>query len=281
MHNYLKVWILSILVLLILLTIYMMMDSSSSQKTLKAESIQIKPIQITPIEVIKEISIEKKSVPILAVDILSKLKNATKQSKEAIVLSKKAQSKQVITSQKKKIKKVVKQKVVIKKKPRKKPRKKIVVHKKKTIIKKEPLQQKKILAQKVRKKLSREKEVFLYNEQYSNTLEVVNVSDNFEIKEENTLPDSYYFETPKKVKTPTKNAPLKFVKKLGVVTVSNKYEKEFMIPKKEELAKEGIVNINNASLETREMKDLSFVDKLGIVEVSQDFETIDADRHLN
>ena len=131
-------------------------------------------------------------------------------------------------------------------------------------------------------RLSREEEVALYNNTYANSLEVVNVSENFEIEEVNNhLPDSHYFEpieTPKTVKV---NAPLEFVDKLGVVAVSGKYESNFSIPQKVELAQEGIVNISDASLETQELKKLDFVDTLGVVEISNDFETIQADSYLN
>ncbi|CAA6820783.1 MAG: Unknown protein [uncultured Sulfurovum sp.] len=132
------------------------------------------------------------------------------------------------------------------------------------------------------KKLSREEEVALYQSTYANSLEVVTVSENFEIEEvDNHLPDSHYFEPIETAKMTELNAPLAFVEKLGVVAVSNKYESNFSIPQKIELAQEGIVNISSASLETQELKKLDFVDSLGVVEVSQDFETTQADSYLN
>jgi tRNA U34 5-methylaminomethyl-2-thiouridine-forming methyltransferase MnmC len=85
---------------------------------------------------------------------------------------------------------------------------------------------------KVQKQLSREEEVALYKSQYANKLEVVGVSENFEIEEvTNNLPDSYYFETQEVSKSDEgTNAPLNYVKKLGVVDVSNAYEVNFTIP---------------------------------------------------
>jgi len=310
MNNQLKVLILSLLVLLILLTIYMIMDVPNSKSTEKNVSIQIQPIKIAPLTIKTETSIEKKNPPILPIDILSKLKTASEQSKEAIVPSKEEQSNNILSSLKKKVEAQIIKKVVIQKIPieakitKKKTIKKKIVIKKKIIIKKEtkpkvatkikpnkPIKRsraiktfitsKKELPQKKKKLISREKEVSLYNKQYANTLEVVNVSDTFELKEENILPDSHYFETIKEVKKVEHNAPLEFVKKLGVIRKSANYESDFSIPEKEELAKEGIVHISNASLETKEIKNLEFVNTLGVIEISQDFETLDADKHLN
>lgn len=84
---------------------------------------------------------------------------------------------------------------------------------------------------KVQKKLSREEEVALYKSQYANKLEVVGVSENFEIEEAgDNLPDSYYFETQEVSKSDDgTNTPLNDVKKLGVVNVSTAYEVNFTI----------------------------------------------------
>ena len=94
------------------------------------------------------------------------------------------------------------------------------------------------------------------------------------------FPDAHYFEPIKAEKTVKENTPLKFVETLGVVNVSNNYESTFAIPQKVELAKEGIVNISTASIETADMKKLEFVDTLGVIEVSTEFETIDAQNYL-
>ena len=133
---------------------------------------------------------------------------------------------------------------------------------------------------KQRHKLSREEEVALYERQYASSLEVVGVSKAFEIKEKVATPDEQYFEPIKVEKRENHNSPLKFVKKLGVVAVSNKYETNFAVPPKKELAKEGIVSISTATVETEELKKLKFVKPLEVVEVSKEFETIEADKYL-
>lgn len=126
--------------------------------------------------------------------------------------------------------------------------------------------------------LSREEEV----RKYANKLEVVGVSKSFEIKEpKNKVPDSYYFKDDKLPKITTSTKPIGYVKKLGVVKVSNAYEAKLKIPKKIEEAKEGIINISTASTETEELKKLKFVDSLGVVKVSKEFETIEAKKYLH
>ncbi len=132
-----------------------------------------------------------------------------------------------------------------------------------------------------RHKLSRAEEVALYERQHASSLEVVGVSKPFEIKEKLGTPDAQYFEPIKVRKENHQNAPLKFVKKLGVVAVSNKYETHFAVPAKKELAKEGIVSIPTATVETEELKKLKFVKPLEVIEVSKEFETIEADKYLH
>ncbi|HIP51985.1 MAG TPA: hypothetical protein EYG94_07865 [Campylobacterales bacterium] len=307
MSKHLKVFI----ILLILLTIYIVIELSSSieapseapssKETLKTKSIQIEPIKIVPIQLTIENSVEKKTPSTLPLDILSKLKTATKQSKEAVKPSKEEESKNILLSLKKKaeeqkIKEVLVQKLEVQKIPKKiKPKKPKVIKTKvvlkKVILKKEakakvsasikiPKPKKETLPIKI-KNLSREKEVELYNRQYGNTLEVVNISDSFEIKEENILPDSHYFEPIKEQKILKKNTPLKFVEKLGVVIVSDKYESNFTVPQKVEIAKEGIVNFSHTSTNTKELQKLEFVDTLGVLEISEDFETINAKKYLD
>ena len=285
----------------------------------KKENISPKePIEEKPVDILSKLRIathtssegivpSKEEVPN---KILSSLSNKIAQQEiKAIVIKKKPPTTNKIIIKKeivkkesstKPIKSTVKkiQIIAIKKKAAKKH--KVVV--KKTIIKKEPnikhkennkkevakkslskplIENKEIIQPKQRKNISREEEVILYNNKYANTLEVVNVSENFEINEEATLPDSYYFEPILAKKSQTNNAPLEFVDTLGVVNVSTKYESNFSVSQKVEIAKEGIVNISSASLETEEIKKLEFVDTLGIVEVSSDFETINATSYLD
>jgi len=285
-----------------------------------------KPIEIKPIK-IETLSTDQgytspKVVKAKPIDILSKLKVATKVSTEGIVLSKEEVSNKVLDSLKKTIarqeieelviaqpivKKIVKKRIIAKK--IKVTKKKRIIKKKKSIKKRKVITNKKIIktkritkkttvtkkktiiantkvvenpttSQKRNSNLTREEEVALYHEKYASTLEVVNVTKPFEIKEKKSIPDAYYFEPQKTIETKKSNTPLKFVKKLGVVAVSNTYETPLIIPKKVEVAKEGIVNLPNTSLETEEMKKLKFVDTLGVVEVSKDFETIEANKYL-
>jgi hypothetical protein len=203
---------------------------SSSKKVLTIKPIQIKTIKIMPIET---------KIETLPIDILSKLKIATEHSKEAIVTSNKEISNKTIVSSKKKIiKKVVHKKpLALKKKriPKRVVSKKVVVKRK--VIKKNfehkivtNVVVKKVAVQQTSERLSREEEVAFYQKKYANNLELVNISENFEINEENSLPDSYYFEPLKKVSIKNTNAPLEFVEKLGVVETSTAYEVNFMIP---------------------------------------------------
>lgn len=146
---------------------------------------------------------------------------------------------------------------------------------------KEPVQ-KKPTKQEMQPKRSREEEVALYKKQYGDNLEVVEVSQVFELEESKAkLPDTYYFEPiPHETKETNPN-PTKFVETLGVVEVSSEYEvSNVEIPKKKELATEGIVQLKNASPETEELKKLKFVKPLEVVEVSPEFETIDAEKYI-
>jgi len=288
----------------------------------------IEPIQIETPSTTQKLSSQKveKEKP---VDILSKLKVATKVSTEGILPSKEEVSNKVLESLKKSIakqeidepievqpivqkvviekvvpkrvvpkrivhKKVVHKRVVHKKIATKRVVKKRVIHKKikiakkKKIIQKQPtneqIQSTQIVqnaasAPKRHSNLTREEEVALYHKKYASNLEVVNISKPFVIKEKKSVPDSYYFEAPKPVKTTNTN-PTKFVKTLGVVAVSNAYETPLVIPKKVEVAKEGVVALPHAKVETEEMKKLKFVKPLAVVEVSKPFETIEADKYL-
>jgi len=275
--------------------------------------IEIKPIKIETLQVTQKVSTPKvvKEKPI---DILSKLKVASQAATEGIIPSKEEVSKKVLQSLKKTIakqeiketviakpivkkvvvkevvlKKVIKKKIIAKKvkiAQKRKPTKRAKVITKKNIIEKTPITKNvKIVnipksTQKVSSKLSREEEVSLYHKKYASTLEVVNISKPFEIKEEKNVPDSHYFKPQKPIATTTNTTPTKFVKTLGVVAISNAYETPLVVPKKVEVAKEGIVSFPNAKIETEEMKKLKFVDTLGVVEVSKDFETIEANKYL-
>ncbi len=65
-----------------------------------------------------------------------------------------------------------------------------------------------------------------------------------------------------------------------MVTVSNPYETHMAIPKKVELAKEGVVSISTATTETETLKKLKFVQPLEVIEVSKEFESIEAKKYL-
>jgi hypothetical protein len=285
-----------------------------------------KPITIEPIKIETSTATQKLSLQKVEkekpVDILSKLKVATKVSSEGIVPSKEEVSNKVLESLKKSIAKqeidepievqaIVKEVVMEKVVPKRVVYKK-VVHKKiatKRVVKKRVVTKKVKVAKKIKvakiiqkqptikhtqstqivqnaapapkrhSNLTREEEVALYHKKYASNLEVVNVSKPFVIKEKKSVPDSYYFEAPKPVKTTNTN-PTKFVKTLGVVAVSNAYETPLVIPKKVEVAKEGVVALPHAKVETEEMKKLRFVKPLAVVEVSKPFETIEADKYL-
>jgi len=313
--------------------------------TIKKEDkkpIKIEPIKIESPSVKQELSFKevKKEEP---VDILSKLKVATKVSTEGIVPSNEEVSNRVLESLKKSIakqkveepatikpieKKVVPKKKIVKKLAAKRVHKKRVVAKKVKVIKKvksvkkvqiakkhraiakkktkkiaKVLKRREVIANTQKGKtqptlneiqavatptpmqrggshLTREEEVALYHKKYASDLEIVNVSKPFVIKEEKILPDSHYFESQKPVETTPNTNPTKFVQTLGVVAVSNAYETPLVVPKKIEVAKEGIVEFKNAKLETEEMKRLKFVKPLEVVEVSKPFETIEAEKYL-
>jgi len=128
--------------------------------------------------------------------------------------------------------------------------------------------------------LSREQEVALYKQQHAKGLEIVGESKTFEIKDPTqSLPDEYYF----KKHNPKVNQAVElnqFVETLGVVKVSKQYEVQNKIPQKVELAKDGVVDISTASIETKELKRLKFVKPLEVTEVSETFEASQAKRYL-
>lgn len=261
-------------ILILMLALYATWLNKQSRK-----SIEIKPIKIMAPN-IKRQAVTARVIQTKPADILSKLKIAAEASTKSVTpvqkkISKRKVSKKVRKVLKKKIKQQKIKRKIAQEKPKKKTKTKIItkVRQKQppiAIIAKESISKPKLM-----QILTREEEVALYKSSYAKTLEVVNVSESFEIKNKNTLPDSHYFETIEE-KPMNNNAPLEFVEKLGVLMVSDKYESDFTVPQKIEVAKEGIVTIPNASVETEEMKGLEFVDTLGVIEVSADFETIQA-----
>jgi len=150
---------------------------------------------------------------------------------------------------------------------------------KKSIVQHQPVSQI-VTPQRAVHRLSREEEVALYKQQHSQGLEVVGESKTFEIKDPTqSIPDEYYF----KKHNPKVNQPVElnqFVKTLGVVKVSKQYEVKSQIPQKVELAKDGVVDISTASVETEELKKLDFVKPLEVTEVSEAFEASKAKKYL-
>ena len=251
---------------------------------LKKRLIEQELQRIETVSIVKPTKEEKKSDP----KVVRKKKIVQKR-----VIKKRVTKNKHLT----KVKKVVKRKKVAKKRKIDKKRKNIKRKKVQKIASKTKTSHtnKKVLNTKVqtplattstppkkqRHKLTREEEVALYKRQHASSLEVVGVSKAFEIKEKSTTPDTQYFEPIKVEKEERHNAPLKFVKKLGVVAVSNKYESNFAVPPKKELAKEGVVSMPTATVETEELKKLKFVEPLEVVEVSKEFETIEAHKYLH
>jgi hypothetical protein len=131
-------------------------------------------------------------------------------------------------------------------------------------------------------KLSREEEVAQYEKASANGLEVLAESNLFEINTpKNSRQDATYFEPLQHNFEQENNAPLEFVKTLGVVEVSKKYEVgNLEIPQMIELAKEGVVDISSATIETEALRKLKFVDPLEVLDVSPVFETIDAQKYI-
>jgi len=242
--------ILLLCIFLLLITLYILWTQNSS-KPIKIEEIKVAPLQMEKKEQI---------TPSQPLDILSRLKVATEKSKETLIVEKRKREIEEIKQEKKKI--------VQEKKRLKAQKRKIAQVKKRIEEKKTKKEINKTKALQTKRRLSREEEIALCQKKYANSLDAVNI------------PDAYYFEKPKVEKNHTKNPPLKFVQKLGVVGISNQYETSFSVPKKEELAKEGIVQLSNAEYETEEIKKLEFVDTIGVVEVSKSFESIEAYKYL-
>lgn len=251
-----------------------------------------KPIKIEPIKV-SEITTSKVSKA--PTEILSQLKVATQTAKSGIKKDKEEVARSLLDSLEEKIveqkieeikpisqtvplkqtksvpKQKLTQKVIHKKVVHKKVVHKKVVHKK-VVQKKKTLQKKRVkvtTTKKVKQKMP--KKMHLLSKKTKEVI-AVNPKRNGLTREEEVA----LYEPIKTVKEENPNAPLKFVKTLGVVAISNKYEADFEVPKKVEVAKEGIVSVPSATVETEEIKKLKFVDTLGVVEVSKEFESIKA-----
>jgi hypothetical protein len=211
----------------------------------------IKPIKIAPLIIKEEPISEKVTKPTNPSDILLKLKIATSKSREKHEQRKEETVNKILNTLKQQVSKQTKiqeqKPVLIVKKLESNIAKVIHKPKIKEIIKKPiPKTEKKLqvvekIAAKEKKvppikiiqnQLSREEEVALYKHQYADKLEIVGVSESFEIEAPiNNLPDTYYFETHKASSNEdTENIPLAYVEKLGVVNISNAYEVNFTIP---------------------------------------------------
>jgi len=171
---------------------------------------------------------------------------------------------------------------------RKHPKEKIVIKKVKETTPniilptyQEPMVTTTLLPQQPAHHLPREVEVALYQSQHANELEIVGESKAFEIKDPTqSIPDEHFF----KRHNPAVNQPVElnqFVQTLGVVKVSRQYEVQSKISKKVELARDGVVDIPTATVETEELKKLKFVKPLAVTEVSQPFEASQAERYLH
>lgn len=235
-----------------------------------------KPIKIEPIKV-SEITTSKVSKA--PIEILSQLKVATQTAKSGIKKDKEEVARSLLDSLEEKIveQKIEELKTIsqslfnqTKSVPKQKLTQK-VVHKK-VLQKKKTLQKKRVKVTTTKKvKQKKPKKMHLVTKKTKEVI-AVNPKRNGLTREEEVA----LYEPIKTVKEENPNTPLKFVKKLGVVAVSNKYEADFEVPKKVEVAKEGIVNVPSATVETEEIKKLKFVDTLGVVEVSKEFESIKA-----
>ena len=294
-----SITILSLFVLIPLAYI-ILNESNSTVKVIKIPQLMIEPKK--NIEQLKDVKEEIKNEE--PATILSKLKLAVNSSKKR---SEKEEAQEILKTLKKSTikanKKQIPIKIVasIKKNSTKRKVIKVVIAKKnateKSTLKKATLKidpiakattrknfkhNKTIAKRSTIKKLTREEEVALYNKQHEKGLEVLNVSETFEINQPSHVrPDSEYFEPIKQTIEKNNANPTKFVETLGVVGISQQYEvSNVEIPKKIELAKEGIVDIASASVETEELKALDFIEPLEIVEVSPTFETTEAEKFI-
>ncbi|CAA6808227.1 MAG: Unknown protein [uncultured Sulfurovum sp.] len=220
------------------------------------EIIQIKPIEIptSPKKATNAYHQNESSET-----ILSKLQIAIKNNQTKATLTTKDHDTKIIANLQKAIKKQKVKKSIVKSKIKKKIKHSKVVIKKPKKTKKP----KKIISSP--KKISINKKVLLNNKS---------------TESKTHLSDADYFDTIETIEPSNNHAPLKFVETLGVVAVSNQYEIDFIIPPKVELAKEEVVNISNASIETEALKNLEFVKTLGVVKVSKEFETTQATYYL-
>lgn len=296
----------------LLISVLLLIPVAYSMLNQTTKVIKIPQLKIEPKAKIETITAEAPS------NILSKLKTAVESSNEKSIPTQKEQAEEILQALKKNIKviEVPKAKIVHIKKNIPKPKKqkpKITKIKKSTPSRKKPKQKvvKKIYKKPKEKvkitikkktptktvkevttiepvkvvsmlpRLSREEELAEYYQKTQNGLEVVGESKLFKIdKPTSTVPDSYYFKPIKESKHVKQKGPLEEVQTLGVVEVSKKYEVSNEIPKMIELAKEAKVDIASASIETEELKKLEFVNTLEVLEVSPDFETIEATKYI-
>jgi hypothetical protein len=227
--------------------IYIFWTQSNNKKPIESQPIKIEPLSI------REDTPPQSTIKESPSAILAKLKIAVNSAKEAVVPTKEKIQDELLDSLKSKIAQQETKKTLVKKEITKKIIQKKIVTKKEIVkkenktqknklvsIKEKAIEKKIIPTVKVTKKeitqrakisgLSREEEVASYNNQYFGKLEVVGVSENFEIEEEKQFPDSYYFEKEEPTKDDNKkNLPLKYVEKLGVVEISDSYEVNFTI----------------------------------------------------
>ena len=237
----------------------LVIEAKSKETSQKQEALAQQIESDSPLKILKNlqkaVAIQPVSEEVEAQEILTNLKNRL--NKEIV------QKKKVIKSKKEIIKKriVHKKKIVKKSKARKK------IHKIKTTTKKP--------------RISREEEVQHYRKAHKNGLEVVSESKVFEINDPTeSIPDSAFFDKP----NPKINKPVEvnnFVKTLGVIKKSKVYEvNNVEIEKKREEAKDGVVDISTATVETEELKKLKFVKPLEVTEVTQPFEASKAKEYL-
>ena len=275
------------------------------QKPKQANVIVIPPIVIEP-KPKETAQTQKAPIPPIESDSPIKILKNLKKAVTTPPVSEEMEAKEILTNLKKRLdkkiiqpKKIVKQRIIHKKKiqiskakkiPKVKVSKTKIIHEKK-IIKKRELSKNsqvskskivhKIKTTKKKPSISREEEVQRYRKAHQNSLEVLSESEVFEINDPTeSIPDSAYFDKP----NPKINEALevnKFVETLGVVNASEVYElNNVEIEEKQEEAKDGVVDISTATIETEELKKLKFVKPLEVTEVTQAFEASKAKKYL-
>ena len=304
-----------ILILLILSLSYLLIEKSNNNKVIEIPQIKIISNKSSNNYSEKKESMESE----LPSEILSKLKIAVAISKKNLELSEEEQAKSILATLKrqthmtasteenilKALKSIEKtttvqtsnHKTIVKSKSSNTQRKKTtlkenniendientldsiqkILHETKNSI---HLKKNKILTHK--SSLSREEEVAQYKKISANGLEIVSVSNLFEIDTpENRQSDTEYFKPIASSIHKNNHKEIEFVKTLGIINVSKKYEiGNLEIPKMVELAKEGVVDISSASIETEALRKLKFINPLEVIEISSAFETIEASKYI-